>query len=188
MTHKIKKQLLSGVFYTALAKYSGIVISLVISAILARLISPDDFGIVAIATVLIAFFNLFTDIGISPAIVQHKELSKKDLSNIFMFTFWIGLLLSILFFFSAWFIAAYYVLGILLFICQLFSMNIHFASFNIVPNALFYRNKEYKLLALRSFQIQVIFGVLSIFPALTKAKFYPILITPVLSSIIIFIV
>ena len=54
MSQEIKKQLFSGVFYTALAKYSGVVISLVISAILARLISPDDFGIVAIATVIIA--------------------------------------------------------------------------------------------------------------------------------------
>lgn len=56
-------------FYTALAKYSGVVISLVVAGVLARLLSPDDFGIVAIATVIIAFFNLFTDMGVSPAIV-----------------------------------------------------------------------------------------------------------------------
>lgn len=55
MASNIKNQLFSGVFYTALAKYSGIVISLVIAGILARLLSPDDFGIVAVATVIIAF-------------------------------------------------------------------------------------------------------------------------------------
>lgn len=55
MTSNIKNQLFSGVFYTALAKYSGIVISLVVAGILARLLSPDDFGIVAVATVIIAF-------------------------------------------------------------------------------------------------------------------------------------
>ena len=58
MANNIKRQLFSGVFYTALAKYSGIIISLVVAGILARLLSPDDFGIVAIATVIIAFFNL----------------------------------------------------------------------------------------------------------------------------------
>ena len=63
MANNIKRQLFSGVFYTALAKYSGIIISLVVAGILARLLSPDDFGIVAIATVIIAFFNLFTDMG-----------------------------------------------------------------------------------------------------------------------------
>ena len=75
MANNIKHQLFSGVFYTALAKYSGIIISLVVAGILARLLSPDDFGVVAIATVIIAFFNLFTDMGISPAIVQHKSHS-----------------------------------------------------------------------------------------------------------------
>lgn len=46
----IKKELLSGVFYTAIAKYSGILISLIITGVLARLISPDKFGIVAVVT------------------------------------------------------------------------------------------------------------------------------------------
>ncbi len=58
MTSNLKQQLFSGVFYTALAKYSGIIISLVVAGVLARLLSPDDFGIVAIATVIIAFFSI----------------------------------------------------------------------------------------------------------------------------------
>lgn len=78
----IKQQLLSGVFYTALAKYSGIIVSLVVAGVLARLISPDDFGIMAVATVIIAFFNLFTDVGLSPAIIQHKDLTTENLSDL----------------------------------------------------------------------------------------------------------
>ena len=70
MASNIKNQLFSGVFYTALAKYSGIVISLVIAGILARLLSPDDFGIVAVATVIIAFFSLLTDMGISLSLIH----------------------------------------------------------------------------------------------------------------------
>ena len=53
----LKRQMLSGVFYTAVARYSGIVISLVVMGVLARLLTPDDFGIVAIATVFINVFN-----------------------------------------------------------------------------------------------------------------------------------
>ena len=84
MADNLKSQLFSGVFYTALAKYSGVVISLVVAGVLARLLSPDDFGIVAIATVIIAFFNLFTDMGVSPAIVQHKTLTREELSDILL--------------------------------------------------------------------------------------------------------
>ena len=158
MANNIKHQLFSGVFYTALAKYSGIIISLVVAGILARLLSPDDFGVVAIATVIIAFFNLFTDMGISPAIVQHKSLTKEELSDIFSFTVWTGIGISILFFAASWLIADYYESGILRTLCQLLSVNLFFASANIVPGALFYRNKEFKFIAVRSFIIQIAGG------------------------------
>lgn len=158
MANNIKHQLFSGVFYTALAKYSGIIISLVVAGILARLLSPDDFGVVAIATVIIAFFNLFTDMGISPAIVQHKSLTKEELSDIFSFTVWTGIGISILFFAASWLIADYYKSEILRTLCQLLSVNLFFASANIVPGALFYRNKEFKFIAIRSFIIQIAGG------------------------------
>lgn len=94
----IKKDLLSGVFYTAIAKYTGILVSLVIAGILARLIAPEEFGIVAVVTVIITFFGIFSDFGIGPAIIQNKELLPDDLTRIFSFTIWSGTILTILFF------------------------------------------------------------------------------------------
>ena len=95
----IKKELLSGVFYTAIAKYSGILISLIITGVLARLISPDKFGIVAVVTVITFFFSIFSDLGIGAAIIQNKELQQKDLNHLFSFTVWSGCILTLLFFF-----------------------------------------------------------------------------------------
>lgn len=188
MEKGIKKQLISGVFYIAIAKYSGIIISLIITAVLARLISPDDFGVVAIATVIIAFFGLFTDIGISPAIIQHKELTKKDLSNIFSFTFWIGISLTILFYLASWAIADFYNNPTLKILCQLLSINLFFATINIVPNALFYKNKEFKFISIRSFSIQLLCGIFAIGAAFWGAKLYALIITPILSSILVFFI
>ena len=139
MTNNIKQQLFSGVFYTAIAKYSGIIISLVVAGILARLLSPDDFGIVAIATVIISFFAIFTDMGLSPAIIQNKALTQDDLTNIYSFTFWTGIAVALLFFIASWPISAYYDSPILRTLCQLLSINLFFASVNIVPGALFYK-------------------------------------------------
>ena len=169
MANNIKSQLFSGVFYTALAKYSGVVISLVVAGILARLLSPDDFGIVAVATVIIAFFNLLTDMGVSPAIVQHKSLTKDDLSDIFSFTIWTGIGISILFFASSWIIADYYQSDTLRILCQLLSVNLFFASATIVPGAMFYRNKEFKFIAIRSFVIQISAGAAAVTAALCGA-------------------
>lgn len=188
MANNIKRQLFSGVFYTALAKYSGVVISLVVAGVLARLLSPDDFGIVAIATVIIAFFNLFTDMGVSPAIIQHKSLTGDDLSDIFSFTVWTGIGISVLFFGASWLIADYYESDILRTLCQLLSVNLFFASATIVPGALFYRNKEFRFIALRSFIIQISAGTAAVTAALCGAGLYALIINPIVSSILIFII
>ena len=181
-------QLASGVFYTAISKYTGIFISLIVTAILARLLSPDEFGVVAVATVIITFFGIFTDLGISPAIIQNKELKEKDLSNIFSFTIFGGIILSVLFFILSWIIGNYYKNETLITICQLLSINLLFSALNIVPNALLYKDKLFRYIAIRSLIVQLIGGFLSIIAALANAGLYALIINPIFSSIFIFII
>ena len=57
----VRRELASGVFYTSIAKYAGIVVTLVVTGILSRLFTPEEFGVVNIATVVIAFFAIFSD-------------------------------------------------------------------------------------------------------------------------------
>lgn len=185
----LKKELLSGVFYTAIAKYSGIVISLVIAGVLARLIAPEEFGIVAVATVIISFFSIFSDLGIGPAIIQNKMLDKDDLSHIFSFTIWSGIILSGLFFLCSWPISWYYEHNTtLLIICQILSINLFFASANIVPNALLFKAKEFRFIAWRSLGVQATGGAIAILAALKGAGLYALIINPILSSILLFVI
>lgn len=183
----LKKELITGILYTAVSKYSGIIITLIISGILARLLVPEDFGLVAIATVIIAFFNIFSDLGLSPAIVQHKNLDKDNLSDLFSFTLWLGIVLSSLFLILAPFIAIYYHSHILANICRLLSISLFFNTINSVPNALLYRNKEFKFIAKRNILIQIGTGIISVIAAYAGAGLYALLISPISSSIILFI-
>jgi len=82
----IKKNIAIGVFYTAVSKYSGIFISIGIGAILARLLSPAEFGTVAIVMVFTTFFNMLSDFGLGPAIVQNKSLDTNDVRSLFSFS------------------------------------------------------------------------------------------------------
>ena len=184
----LKQQMMSGVMYTAVAKYSGIVISLMVMAVLARLLTPDDFGVVAIATVFIAFFELFTNIGFSSAIIQHKELTTKDLSNIYSFTLWMGLGLSLLFFASSWGIASYYENNTLRSICQILSVNLFLSSASMVPNTLFYKEKQFKLLAIRTLCIQLTTGATAILAAWQGAGLYTLTIQPLLSGLLLYLI
>lgn len=162
--------------------------SLVVAGVLARLIPPEEFGVIAIATVIISFFSIFTDMGVSPAIVQNKELTQRDLSGIFSFTIWSGIAIAALFFAASWPIAEYYDRPILRTLCQILSINLLFASANIVPNALISKNKEFKFIALRSFSIQLVGGVASVIAAFCGAGLYALIINPILSSMLLFAV
>ena len=105
-----------------------------------------------------------------------------------MFTVWIGIILSALFFLSTGFIANYYQDNRLLPICQLLSVNLFFASAGTVPNTLFFKDKDFKFIAWRTFIIQILVGVLAIIAALMGAGLYTLLIQPILSSALIYFI
>ena len=181
----LKKDLFSGVFYTAVARYSGLIVSLVIAGVLARLIPPEDFGVVAVATVIISFFGIFSDLGVGAAVIQNKILTDGDLSKIYSFTVWTGVLLAVLFFAASWPIAAYYEKSILKSLCQWLSVNLLFASVNIVPNALLHKAKRFRFLAVRNLVVQVGGGAVSIVAALCGAGLYALIVNPILSSVLL---
>lgn len=184
----IKQEMVNGVFWTAVQKYSGFFVQLLVSALLARLLHPADFGVIAVSTVIIAFFALFTDMGIGPAIIQKRNLTGQDLSSIFSFTIYVGIFLALIFFLCAPKIASFYQNQLLVPICRLLSFNLLFASWNIVPNALLMKAKRFKFIAGRTFSLQVLGGGISVFAALRGAGVYSLIIAPLLSSFFIFVI
>lgn len=117
---------------------------MVVSSILARLLTPKEFGIVGVATVIIAFFNILGDIGIGPAIIQNKQLTDRDLRSIHAFTSYVGIVLGGLFFIAADVIAYIYQDDSLINICRWLSLSIIFTCWGIVPLNLHYKSKKFK--------------------------------------------
>ena len=179
-----KKVFFKGIAFIGIAKYSGILIQFLIMAILSRLLSPSDFGIVAIATVFIVFFSLLSDFGIAPAIVQFRQLTQSDLRSIFGFTFWVGLLLAILFYAVSPLVAGFYEKETLQNICRLLSFQIFFNTLNIVPNALLFREKKFHIVAYRNVSIQISCGLLASWVAYKGGGIYALLISPIVGSLL----
>ena len=93
----LKKKLISGFGYMAIAKYSGFIINLLVTAILARILAPEVFGIVSIANIFIGIFSVISDFGIASAIVQNQTFDEKDYSNVFSITVYFSLILAAIF-------------------------------------------------------------------------------------------
>ena len=184
----IKQQLASGVFYTAVAKYTGVLVSIVITGILSRLLTAEEYGTIIPVVVLINFFTIFGDIGIGPAIIQNKDLSGREINSLFSFTILMGIVLSGLFFCGSWLIAYVYESDILVVLCQLLSVSLFFSCANVVTNALLYKAKLFKYLAIRSLVAQVVAGLISIVAAYCGAGIYALVIQSILSCVFLFLV
>ena len=74
----LKQTMLTGVFWSAVEKYSAFFISLIISAILARILSPLEYGVVTVASVIIDFFALFVSMGIGHILYLEPHNNQKQ--------------------------------------------------------------------------------------------------------------
>lgn len=184
----LRREMITGVFWSTVQKYSGLVVQLVVSAVLARLIAPEDFGVVAVAMVLIIFFSMFADMGVGAAIIQRQDFTQKDWDAIYSVTVYVGTVLALLFFFASYPIADFYDNRTLIPICQLLSVNVLCSSLNIVPNALINKNKRFKFIAIRTLVFQIVSGVAAVMAALSGAGLYALLVAPVFTSVGVFIV
>lgn len=77
-------------------------------AVLARLLEPSVFGIVSVSTLMIAFFNIFANLGFSNSIIYKQEDDRRVLSTIYLLNLMLGLLIGIVVFFSWPVVAGYY--------------------------------------------------------------------------------
>lgn len=171
-----------GVFWSAVQKYSGIVIQLLVSAVLARLLSPSEFGVVALASVLIVFIQLFSDMGLGAAIVQRNDLDEEDYDHLFSFSVYLGVFLALIVLVSSYFVASFYGDELLIPIVQLMAIPLLLGTVNMVPNSLLAKAKRFKFLALRTLAFQVISGVISVVAALLGMGCFSLLISPIFTS------
>lgn len=182
----IKQQMKRGILWTALDKYSGFFVTLLTSMVLARLLLPRDFGVVATASVLLAFLTIFTNIGLAPAIIQRKDLTQEDYNQIFMFTIIMGVVMGSISFASSWLIADFYNDPQLIPIVQVLSVGLFLSSINIVPAALMAKNLRFKEMATRSIAFKVIFGLLGIIAAFEGAGVYALICPQIIASLCTF--
>lgn len=91
----LEKKAIKGVGWSALEKWGGQTISLLTFLALSRLLNPEDFGLIAFATVFIAFSQVFLDQGFSAAIVQREGLEQDHLNTAFWTSMMMGLILMI---------------------------------------------------------------------------------------------
>lgn len=179
----VKNEIAKGVFWIALSKYSGVVISLAVTAILARNVAPEAFGTMAVANVVINFLSIFVDMGIGVAVIQFKDLTQRQLNTLFTLGNYIGIVLAVILFFGAGAVATYYRDPVIINVCRWLCISVILNSLNIVPNGLMMRDKRFKTVAIRTLSFQLLSGTIAGVAAIGGWGIYALLVTPILSPV-----
>lgn len=182
-TYSLKK----ATVINAVGRYSKILLQIVVEVALARLLTPHDYGIVAVVTVFTTFFTTLSDIGLSTAIVQIKSLTKNDIDNIFTFTVYLSILLMVFFGVFSYGIAWFYKNSVYIGISQLLSISLLFNALNMIPNGILNRDKKFVTIAVRTVIVYVISAVITIVLAFIGFRYYALVIQAILSSFLTFI-
>lgn len=169
------------------AKYTNVVIQIIYTAILARILTPEDFGIVVVIMVFTTFFMLLADMGIGPAIIQNKTIDEIDTNNIYAFSFYLGIVVAALFALFAIPLSIFYENEVYIIIGALLSISLFFNTLNIVPNALLLKNQQFKTLGVRLVVISIISAIPTIILAQIGFKYYAIVFHSILVALLTYI-
>ena len=169
------------------SKYASIGIQLVITAILARLVSPEAYGLMAIITVFTTFFSMFSDMGIGIAIVQFRDLKERDFGALFAFSIILGILLSVVFCAMSVPISTVYGEEALVGLCVAVAPSLLLSCMNMVPNGLMLRERRFAAIGIRLVTANVVSGSLAITAAFLGLGAYALVIQTVLSALVMLV-
>jgi len=136
--------------------------SFIVSIFLARLLGPEQFGLIAMAMAFISISSVFIDIGFSSALIQSQKNTQTTYSSIFFFNIIAGAILTIVTFLIAPLLGKFYDNPLVTDLVRWLSLVFIFNSFNRVQNTILNKELNFKALTLRTFVASIISGTLGI--------------------------
>lgn len=158
----LKKKTFFGLIWNAANNGSLTILNLVITAILARLLSPEAFGIMGMVQLVIMFISKINEFGLSIAIVQEDNLNQIKLSSLFYFNILIGILMSVATYFSANIISQFFEESSLIVFIKIISIVFFIVSFSLIQKSLLKKNMEFKKIFIIQLISLIIYGVVTI--------------------------
>lgn len=169
------------------SKVVNVVMQLAITMVLARLISPAEFGVVAILIVFSSFFSILADAGISTAIAQFQDLRDEDYQRMFFLSLLIGIALSVLFFGLSFGIAWFYHDSIYVPLGAVMTLAVMCNALNMVPNGVLIKERKFGLIGMRLVVCTLVVGIAVIFMAFAGWGCYAVALNTVLTSLFVLI-
>jgi O-antigen/teichoic acid export membrane protein len=167
--NSLKKQGITALIWDFFGKLSTQSMGFVVTIILARLLEPSDFGLIAMIMVVVGMAQIFTDIGLGGALIQRKEVSQTHYSSVFYFNIAAAILLTFLTYVCAESIANFYENQRLIPLIETISALFIFSAFGSVQTIKLRKELKYAHITKAAFVSSILSGVIGITLALYDA-------------------
>lgn len=158
----IKEKTISGVKWSAIERFSTQGVTFLLGLILARLLSPSDFGVVGMLTIFFSISQTFIDSGFSNALIRKIDRTEQDFSTVFYFNIVVGVLCYFVLFFLAPYIAEFYRMPILTSVTRVLALTMFLNSLIVVQVALFTIRIDFKNQAKINFVSAIVSGIVGV--------------------------
>jgi PST family polysaccharide transporter len=155
----LQQKAAKGIFWSVIQKWGRELISLLILMILSRLLDPEAFGLVALATIFTTFIEIFLDQGFGAAIVQRDDLDREHLDTAFWTSVLTGVLFAVVGIAAAGLVAAFFSEPDLAPILRWLSITFILGGLSSTQMSILQRDLAFKSLATRSLIAKVIGGI-----------------------------
>ncbi len=162
MTETLRSRTISALFWSFLESVGQRAVQLLIGIVLARLLFPEQFGLIGMLTIFIAVGQAFLDSGFGAALVQKRDASRTDICSIFYFNIAAGAATTSLLYLTAPWIAAFYNQPILVPLIRVLSLTVVINSFGLIHSITLTREINFKTQAMTSIIGSLFSGVIGI--------------------------
>lgn len=139
-----KKSVTGGFAWTFAERFGAQAVSFVVSIVLARLLMPEDYGLIAIVLIFINILNAFVTSGLGASLIQKKDADEIDFSSAFHFNLLFSIFLYILIFISAPYVEDFFKIEDLCPVMRVIGLRIILTGINAVQKAHVSRNMQFK--------------------------------------------
>lgn len=174
MSESLKQKTVKGVLWSSVERFSVQGIQFLVMIIMARLLTPKDYGLVGMVAIFIAVAQSLVDSGFSQALIRKQNRTETDNSTVFYFNIVVGILLYLILFAIAPWIAKFYDSPELTALMRVVCLSVVFNSFVVVQRALLTVNIDFKTQAKASLTAAIVSGVVGIGMAYSGFRYWSI--------------
>lgn len=162
MTKTLKEQTASALFWSFMDKGGQQLLQFVFLFVLAQLIIPDQFGLVAVLAIFTAIANILQESGFSSALIRKQNADEADYSSVFYFNIAVSITIYIILFIAAPWIAAFYEKPLLTDLSRFLFLGFVFNAFGIIQNIHLVKKMDFKTNAKISLSASLLAGGVAI--------------------------